>query len=61
MWYAMAPAVSFGIFGAGAIWWLVRFQLLPKVGKYELIPRRAQLSDDTHVTVFDQVPIQSIS
>ncbi|WVQ74904.1 hypothetical protein IAR50_004512 [Cryptococcus sp. DSM 104548] len=55
MWYAMAPAVSFGIFAAGTIYWSVRFWLAPKVFGYDLVPTRRLLSDGTAVTDFEKV------
>ncbi|ODN78785.1 hypothetical protein L202_04340 [Cryptococcus amylolentus CBS 6039] len=55
MWYAMAPAVSFGIFAAGTIYWTGRFWLAPKIFKYELVPTRKLLSDGTAVTHFEKV------
>ncbi|CAO1629887.1 unnamed protein product [Sympodiomycopsis kandeliae] len=51
-WYAIAPAISLGIFAGGAVYWLIRFFLLPKIGGYTLVPRTAALSDGTVVTEF---------
>jgi len=54
-WYAIAPAVSAGIFVGGALYWLAWAVVLPRVGNYKLVPRPDLLSDGTHVTVFDKV------
>ncbi|KAJ9100701.1 hypothetical protein QFC20_005394 [Naganishia adeliensis] len=56
MWYAMAPAVSFGIFAAGALYWLITFWALPKFGGYRLVPTRGELSDGTVVQLFEKHP-----
>jgi len=56
MWYAMAPAVSFGIFAGGTIYWVARFWLLPKWQNYELVPTQKELSDGTRVTRYEKVP-----
>lgn len=56
MWYAMAPAVSFGIFAAGALYWLISFWALPKFGGYRLVPVRGELSDGTVVQLFEKHP-----
>lgn len=52
----MAPAVSFGIFAAGAVYWLFRFWGLPKYGGYRLVPARGELSDGTIVQLFEKHP-----
>lgn len=51
-WYAIAPAISLGIFAGGGIYWLIRFFALPKIGGYKLVPRKATLSDGTVITEF---------
>ncbi|GHJ86259.1 hypothetical protein NliqN6_2661 [Naganishia liquefaciens] len=56
MFYAIAPAVSFGIFAAGGLYWLVRFWALPKYGGYVLVPVRGELSDGTVVQSFEKHP-----
>ncbi|KAI8825615.1 amino acid permease-domain-containing protein [Fimicolochytrium jonesii] len=52
LWYAIAPAVSVAFFVAGATYWLVWFVLLPRVGRYTLVPVQTKLKDGTPVTVF---------
>lgn len=52
IWYALAPAISLGIFAGGAVYWAVRFVLLPRIGGYKLVPRPGVLSDGTHITEF---------
>ncbi|KAJ9123729.1 hypothetical protein QFC24_003503 [Naganishia onofrii] len=56
MWYAMAPAVSFGIFAGGALYWLVSFWALPKIKGYKLVAARGELSDGTVVQIFERHP-----
>ncbi|KAI5455476.1 methionine permease [Naganishia albida] len=56
MWYAMAPAVSFGIFAAGALYWLISFWALPRFGGYRLVATRGELSDGTVVQLFEKHP-----
>jgi hypothetical protein len=56
MWYAMAPAVSFGIFAAGALYWVIRFWAMPKFGGYRLVATRGELSDGTVVQLFEKHP-----
>ncbi|KAJ9123357.1 hypothetical protein QFC22_001556 [Naganishia vaughanmartiniae] len=56
MWYAMAPAVSFGIFAGGAFYWLVSFWAIPKFRGYKLVAARGELSDGTVVQIFEKHP-----
>ncbi|KAN0062050.1 methionine permease [Thecaphora frezii] len=49
LWYAMAPAVGLGIFLIGAVYWLVRFIVIPKYGGYRLEEEHSVLSDGTPV------------
>lgn len=57
IWYALAPAVSLGILSAGALYWSVWAKLLPRLGKYELVPKPEVLQDGTEVTTFEKTPV----
>lgn len=54
LWYALAPAVSWGFFLLGAIWWATRWWLLPKRGGYTLEPEKRTLSDGTVITSWEK-------
>lgn len=56
LWYALAPAISFGIFALGGVYWLIRFFALPRLGGYTLEPSAVILSDGTHVNEFVRQP-----
>ncbi|EPQ26359.1 uncharacterized protein PFL1_06007 [Pseudozyma flocculosa PF-1] len=55
MWYAMAPAVSVGIFAGGAAYWALVFHVLPRWGRYRLEERDDVLSDGTPIRIFAKV------
>lgn len=54
LWYALAPAVSIGIFAVGAVYWAVWYHLLPWIGGYTVHPVAATLSDGTKITKFEK-------
>lgn len=54
LWYALAPAVSIGIFAIGALYWLVWAQILPRVQRYHLVASSVTLSDGTKVTEYSR-------
>ena len=54
LWYALAPAVSIGIFALGAVYWLVWYHILPRLGGYTLVAVDTRLSDNTRVTVYEK-------
>ncbi|WFD25437.1 methionine permease [Malassezia nana] len=56
IWYALAPAVAFGFFAAGALYWLVWYILLPRIFGYKVVESQTTLLDGTPVTVFDREP-----
>ncbi|PWN44157.1 amino acid transporter [Ceraceosorus guamensis] len=51
-WYALAPAVSLGIFAGGAIYWFAWAVLFPKLGRYELVSTEITLGDGTIAKTF---------
>lgn len=55
LWYALAPAVSIGIFALGAAYWLLWHQILPRIGHYRLQQRAETLSDGTKIVTFEKV------
>ncbi|PKI84483.1 methionine permease [Malassezia vespertilionis] len=54
MWYALAPAVGLGFFGGGAIYWLIWYVILPKLGGYKLVHTTEIMSDGTMITAFEK-------
>ena len=56
-WYALAPAVSLGIFALGAAYWVLWVHLLPRIYGYRLVSASATLSDGTKVTEYKREAI----
>ncbi|CAO1618858.1 unnamed protein product [Parajaminaea phylloscopi] len=56
LWYAIAPAISLGIFAAGGAYWLIRYVVLPRLGNYSLEKETRQLSDGTIISTHVKVP-----
>jgi hypothetical protein len=48
--------VGIAIFVAGAIYWVIWAQLLPKLGKYELVRETVEGSDGWSGNIFRRVP-----
>lgn len=60
-WYAMAPAIALGFFGAGFVYWAMWYYVLPLIGKYRIAERQSLLDDGTPVTVFDHIPRDAVA
>lgn len=57
IWYGMAPAVAFGFFAVGGLYWLVWYVILPRIGRYRLVETKSLLSDGTPFTQYIHKPI----
>ncbi|KAK0555840.1 hypothetical protein OC845_000097 [Tilletia horrida] len=55
--YYLHCVVGAGIFVAGAVYWAIWFRVLPRLGHYQIQPRKETLQDGTIITVLDRVPL----
>lgn len=51
--YWLYPLLGTTILLCGILYWLVWWVMLPRVGKYKLVPRKEQLRDGTIVTRYE--------